>query len=93
MKEWMTDELAWSIRETIIRLDKAVIILEDALNECALIADIGRDSNNKEYSDKTKDEIMDLYAELNWDYKNQIESLSSGLYKMIDENVFDVLQT
>lgn len=83
MKEWMTDELAWSIREAITHLDKAVNKFEESLNECALIEKFVIDVNGNEI----KNEATELS-----NYKEQIKSISSILYKMIDENIFDVLQ-
>jgi hypothetical protein len=83
MKEWMTDELAWSIRETITHLNKAVKKFDESLNECALI--------EKFVIDVNRNEIKNEETELN-NYKEQIKSISSILYEMIDENIFDVLQ-
>lgn len=80
MKAWMTDELKDLISEVVTRLDEAVNLLDDALYECDKLND------DEDYGDETKDEIMDLYNELDWDYKDTIDSLSCNLYNMIEDD-------
>ncbi len=80
MKAWMTDELKDLISDVVTRLDEAVNLLDDALYECDKL------NEDEDLDDETRDEIMDLYSELDWDYKDTIDSLSCNLYNMIEDD-------
>ena len=68
--EWMSEELKKNIGEAVAFIDRAVEMLENAIDELAEI---------------DNDEAEDMWEALRWDYKDELEDKSCELYRMIDD--------